>query len=41
MRLLSANEVIDVLNLETVIHASDKYKNALSIVEHYYSDHTY
>jgi hypothetical protein len=34
--LLSAYEIINVLNIEIIIFIFNKYKNALSIVEHYY-----
>jgi hypothetical protein len=39
--LLYANEVKAILGLKIIIHASSKYKNALSIVEHYYSYHIF
>jgi hypothetical protein len=37
----SAYEVISVLDIEIVVPTSSKHKKTLSIVEHYYSDHTY
>jgi hypothetical protein len=37
----SAYEVISVLDIEIVVPTSSKHKKILSIVEHYYSDHTY
>jgi hypothetical protein len=37
---LSVYEVMGVLGLEIVFPTYSKYKKAVSIVEHYYSDHT-
>jgi hypothetical protein len=36
----SAYEVMSLLEFKIVVYVSKKYKNTLSIVEHYYSNHT-
>jgi hypothetical protein len=38
---LSVYEIMTILGLEIIIYTYNKYKNALFIVKHYYSHHTY